>query len=70
MKKIGMKSQAVSAIVLFRSMEGAERTLYAFNTKENSKNASLYRTQKDKSLEFRHFTLKAGPSVNPDLLNW
>jgi len=31
MKKIGMKSQVVSAIVLFRSMEGAARVKHAFN---------------------------------------
>ena len=60
----------VSAIVLFRSMEGAARIQHAFNQKTNSEYHWVNREKKDRSLEFRYQTLKVGPAVNPDLMNW
>jgi len=30
----------------------------------------MYREKKDRQLEFRYQTLKVGPAVNPELMNW
>ena len=64
----------MQAFVLFRSLEGVERTLYAFQAGKIAR--FLYtvciccRSQRHKDRFFRGYLLNVAPSVEPELLIW
>ena len=74
MEEMGTNNQVVTVFVLFRSMEGVERALYAFKSNKCTRMwFSLFTccmSKKQKSKLFKGKWIKVQPAVEPELLLW
>ena len=74
MEEIGTNNQVVTVFLLFRSMEGVERALYAFKSYKITRMwLSIFTccmSKRQKSKLFKGKWLKVQPAVEPELLLW